>query len=208
MRIPRSEHTRHPWRIHAIAPDFRLEDLWAYRPPGAGPDDFPAVLHAIRGKPDGGSSASRFLFALRWKLGALLGWDKPEHGLLGRSASLRDRLPDDLRQETPEPTGDSPFSLVYQLPDECALELANRTMHGVCHFGWVPIDGEYELRMAVLVKPNGRFGRQYMAAIKPFRYLIVYPAMARQWDRAWRQRSDAHDTSAPHRSDPPEATHA
>jgi hypothetical protein len=97
---------------------------------------------------------------------------------------------------------------VYQLPDECALELANRTMHGVCHFGWVPIDGEYELRMAVLVKPNGRFGRQYMAAIKPFRHLIVYPAMARQWDRAWRQRSDAHDTSAPHRSDPPEATHA
>jgi hypothetical protein len=207
MRIPHDEHLIRPWRIHQIAPDFRLEDVWTFRPPGAGPDDFPAVLDAIRlqGNPGGGSSASGFLFALRWKLGSLLGWDKPEHGLLGRSASLRDRLPDDLRQETPESTADGPFTVVYTLPDECALELANRTMHGVCHFGWVPTGGGPELRMAVLVKPNGRFGRLYMAAIKPFRYAIVYPAMARQWDRAWRRRSDTQDPprpSAPHRSEP------
>jgi hypothetical protein len=30
--------------------------------------------------------------------------------------------------------------------------------------------------MAALVKPNGLFGRLYMAAIKPFRYLIVLPS--------------------------------
>jgi hypothetical protein len=29
-----------------------------------------------------------------------------------------------------------------------------------------------------------------MAAIKPFRYLIVYPALTRQWERAWRDRAD------------------
>jgi hypothetical protein len=29
-----------------------------------------------------------------------------------------------------------------------------------------------------------------MAAIKPFRYLIVYPALTRQWERAWRDRID------------------
>ena len=44
--------------------------------------------------------------------------------------------------------------------------------------------------MAALVKTNGLFGRLYMAAIKPFRYLIVYPALTRQWERAWRDRND------------------
>jgi hypothetical protein len=39
--------------------------------------------------------------------------------------------------------------------------------------------------MAVYVKPRGTFGRAYMALIKPFRYLIVYPALMRQFERAW-----------------------
>ena len=62
-------------------------------------------------------------------------------------------------------------------------------MHAAMHLGWVPAGGsEYELRMAILVKPNGRLGRVYMALIAPFRYLIVYPAITRQWERAWRDR--------------------
>jgi hypothetical protein len=40
--------------------------------------------------------------------------------------------------------------------------------------------------MAVLVKPNGLFGTAYMAAIRPFRHLIVYPAMLRGIAREWR----------------------
>jgi hypothetical protein len=36
------------------------------------------------------------------------------------------------------------------------------------------------------VKPNGRFGTAYMAAIRPFRHLIVYPAMLRGIEREWR----------------------
>jgi hypothetical protein len=59
------------------------------------------------------------------------------------------------------------------------------------HLSWAQgANGDHELRMAVLVKPNGRFGRLYMAAIAPFRYVIVYPALARQWERAWRDRND------------------
>ena len=30
--------------------------------------------------------------------------------------------------------------------------------------------------MAVYVRPRGLLGKGYMALIKPFRYLIVYPA--------------------------------
>jgi hypothetical protein len=40
--------------------------------------------------------------------------------------------------------------------------------------------------MAVLVKPNGLLGTGYMAAITPFRHLIVYPPMIRQIGLAWR----------------------
>ena len=49
-------------------------------------------------------------------------------------------------------------------------------------------DGGHEPRMAAPVKPNGVFGRLYVAGIAPFRYLIVYPALTRQWERAWRER--------------------
>jgi hypothetical protein len=45
--------------------------------------------------------------------------------------------------------------------------------------------------MAVLVKPNGLLGQAYMAAIKPFRHLIVYPSMLGQIERAWQAREPA-----------------
>ena len=42
--------------------------------------------------------------------------------------------------------------------------------------------------MAVYVKPRGLFGKGYMAFIKPFRYLVVYPALMRHIERAWKRR--------------------
>lgn len=192
-RIPDEEHTDRPWRIHEVAPDFDVEDVWAFRTPGAGPDDFPVMVAALRdgGGPSQSTAIVRFLFAVRWRMGALFGWDGAEQGFGSRVPSLRDRLPDDLVQDaTGEPDGDTPFRMLFELADECALEMANRTVHTVLHLGWVPTDhGEHELRMAALVKPNGAFGRLYMAAIKPVRYLVVYPALTRQWERAWRDRA-------------------
>jgi hypothetical protein len=43
--------------------------------------------------------------------------------------------------------------------------------------------------MAVLVKANGPLGSAYMAAIRPFRHLVVYPAMMRQIEKDWRARA-------------------
>jgi hypothetical protein len=189
MRLSDTEHTSRPWRIHEITPGFRVEDVWAFRTPGAGPDDFPAMLAALRraGGLNQNSSAARFLFAVRWKVGAVFGWDKPDAVHTRRVEPLCDRLPPDLRQdETGSASPNTPFTLVYELHDECALELVNKTVQTICHLSWVSTDNdEYELRMASLVKPNGLFGRLYMAAIKPFRYLIIYPALTRQWERAW-----------------------
>jgi hypothetical protein len=58
------------------------------------------------------------------------------------------------------------------------------------HLAWVTEDGEtYQGQMAVYVKPRGWFGKAYMAFIKPFRYLVVYPAAERQIARQWASRS-------------------
>jgi hypothetical protein len=40
------------------------------------------------------------------------------------------------------------------------------------------------------VKTNGRFGNAYMAAIRPFRHLIVYPAVMRQGQELWERAGD------------------
>jgi hypothetical protein len=189
-RLPRTAHCALPWRIHEIAPDFEIEDVWSYRAPGAGPDDFGAMLAAIRaaGGPGSSSRLSHALFALRWRLGKLFGWDNERDGLGARVSSLRDRLPEDLRGTAETDPPGSPFTSLYRLPREAAREIVNGTVHGVMHLGWAEGDDGWELRMAVLVRPNGWFGRMYLAAILPFRLLIVYPAMTRQWEGAWRTR--------------------
>jgi hypothetical protein len=192
MRLPRAAHTSRPWRIHEIAGDFHVEDVWALPTPG-GPDDLARlVCWFANGNGRGDrkqvfSGVPRLLFAVRWKLGALLGWDKPDAGIGTRVRTLRDRLPADLRDGTQGPDLRAvPFTSVYQTHDEWAAELANRTVHTVMHIGWVPdAAGGYRGQMAVLVKPNGLLGAVYMAGIKPFRYLGVYPALLRMIGRGW-----------------------
>jgi hypothetical protein len=192
MRLPNTAHTSRPWRIHELTGDFRLEDVWALPTPG-GPDDFPRLvqLFASVDASQNSSSATRTLWAIRWKVGELLGWDGPATGLDARVPTLRDRLPADLRDARSGPDFEAlPFASLYLIDDEFAAEIANRTMHGVMHLGWVPDGaGGYCGQMGVLVKPNGRLGSVYMAAIRPFRHLIVYPAMMRQIEREWRARA-------------------
>jgi hypothetical protein len=190
MRVPNAEHTSRPWRIHEVTRDFRLEDVWELPTPG-GRDDFARLVEGIAaGDPAQGSSRMvRALFAIRWKLGELLGWDGPDDGVGARVPTLRDRLPADLRDARSGPTFTTlPFTPLYLLEDEFAAEIANKTMHGVMHLGWVSDgDARYHAQMAVLVKPNGLLGTAYMAAIRPFRYLMVYPRMIRGIGRTWRE---------------------
>ena len=193
MKLPDSEHTSRPWRIHEIAGDFRLEDVWALPTPGRR-EDFPLLVEGIAAAdPTAESSGiARFLWDLRWKLGEVFGWDEENDGVGARVATLRDRLPADLRENSDAPEFESlPFETLYLLDDEWAAEGANKTMHGVMHIGWVP-DGEggWRGQLAVLVKPNGRFGSAYMLAIKPFRHWLVYPPLMRRLAQEWRRRLD------------------
>ncbi len=219
MRLPSTAHTSRPWRIHDVAPDFEVEDVWALPTPG-GPDDFPRLVRLgstndprelnAQGKYVGDGSrgivsrGSRALFELRWKLGELLGWDDRDSGVGRRVATLRDRLPADLRDAPRGPDlGAVPMTSLYLTEDEWATEMANRTVHSVMHIGWVPDGtGGYRGQMAVLVKPNGRLGAAYMAAIKPFRHLVVYPALMRAIERDWQTSASRASTADPPRAVP------
>src|SRR5688500_11424846 len=152
MRLPNSEHTSRPWRIHEITRDFRLEDVWELPTPG-GPDDFPRLVQLVASLDPSQTSSRvvRSLFAVRWKLGELFGWDNPDDGVGSRVPTLRDRWPADLRAAPSGPEfGAVPFASLYLLEDEWAAETANRTMHGVLHLAWVPDPkGSYHAQMAI-----------------------------------------------------------
>ncbi len=190
MKLPNTAHTSRPWRIHELAGDFRLEDVWAL-PTSGRIDEFPLLVEgfAAADPAKAASRATRALLSLRWKLGDLFGLDDPGSGFGSRVTTLRERLPDDLRTATGPKFAGLPFTSLYLIDDEFAAEIANQTMHGILHFGWVADEsGNYRGQMAVYVKPNGLLGNAYMAAIKPFRYLVVYPQMLRTMERRWQER--------------------
>ena len=207
MKLPDTAHTSRPWRIHELTRDFELLDVWATPTPG-GPDDFPRLRRLALGfdPAQSTSAAVRMLFAARWALGDLLGLDAPGDGLGSRVPSLRDRMPADLLDTASGPaSGAVPFVWLYVLDNECAAEIANKTMHGVLHAGWVPDgSGAYRGQLAVLVKPNGLLGNAYLAFIKPFRHLLVYPAIFKELGRRW-QASIGSDVGA---SSPSARSHA
>jgi Protein of unknown function (DUF2867) len=205
MKLPNGVYEARPWRIHEIARDFTLEDVWAL-PVDGGADDFSALLDVMFSLdfPSSTPLPTRLLWGARDLLGRAFGLgrisapaDGPRDDAAGRlpipgtrEYSLIDRLPDDLRGTAANlDPGSRPFVPLYRTEDEYAAELSNRTVHAVMHLAWVDRgEGRYQGQMAVLVKPRGPFGKAYMALIKPFRHWIVYPALLRQVEREWNAR--------------------
>ena len=186
MRVPDAEYTSRPWRLHEVAPDFLVEDVWELPTPG-GPDDLDRLVRTFAQGDGSGGGVVGFLMAVRGWLGAVFGWDKPSQGLGVRARSVRERLPQDLADgpRGPDPRA-LPFRSVFQTHDEWVAEIANATVHGLVHLGWVPgEDGVYRAQLTVLVRPNGWGGRAYLAFITPFRRLIVYPRAIRTLGRRW-----------------------
>ncbi len=191
-RLPNTTHEAHPWLMAEIAPDFELLDAWRL-PASGGREDFERLVELVMSMDPqrSPSRATRALFALRFRMGALFGWDEDAEPLPipgCTEATLSARLPAELRDTTTRPVSisSSTFVPIYRTDDEAAAEISNGTVHAVLQLGWVEESGgAYCGRMGVYVKPRGRLGEAYMALIGPFRHLIVYPAMMRQIGRAW-----------------------
>jgi Protein of unknown function (DUF2867) len=191
MRLPNSEHESRRWRIGEIAPDFRLEDVWALPVRGVA-EDFGALLEVMVSldPAHGESAATRLLFSIRYRLGGWFGWDDAARELAipgNAETTLSARLPVDLRNTaTGLDRSSYGFRPLYRTDVEWAAELSNRTVHAVMHLAWVEKgEGCYQGQMGVYVKPRGRFGAAYMALIAPFRHRVVYPALMRQIEQAW-----------------------
>jgi hypothetical protein len=208
MRRPAADHTACPWRVHALADDFELLDVWRY-PVRLGReislDEFLAFLSETQSEMRRGNGLAARLFRLRGWLGKFFGWDgdrsvpaepgKREDGV--ERASLRQRLSADEQaelssKETLAFGSDMGFEPVYALADETLAEIQNDTVHALMHLGRVAsspseasASGDWTPQMAVYVKPRGLLGRAYMALIGPFRHLVVYPAMMRAVEQAW-----------------------
>ncbi len=200
MRLPTAAHLVRPWRIREIAPDFTVQDVWAL-PVQGGAEDFDALIDLITSSDPtkSESAATRALWGARDRVGGWLGLGRvvaapgeekdafqlPIPGT--RETSLAERLPEDLRNTAARWKFRSmPFVSLYRTDVEFAAELSNQTVHAVMHLGWVDQgEGRYAGQMAVYVKPRGRLGKEYLAAITPFRHWIVYPALLRQIERSW-----------------------
>jgi hypothetical protein len=76
--------------------------------------------------------------------------------------------------------GGTGFVPIYQEPDEALSRITNRTVTAFMHISLV----DRRPRLAVYVRPNGAFGRAYMALIEPFRRWVVYPALLAAGARA------------------------
>lgn len=195
VRLPNAEHLSHAWRIAEVAPDFRLEDVWAL-PAQGGAGDFATLLEVMASldPANGPSRLTRVLFRIRYRLGGWFGWDDAAGRQLpitgNAETTLSVRLPEDLRNTATDlDLSSTSFTPLYRTDVEWAAELSNRTVHAVLHLAWVDQgNGRYRGQMGVYVKTRGRLGAAYMALIAPFRHRVVYPALMRQVERAWNVR--------------------
>jgi len=189
MRIDPGEFRARPLRVHALLHDVPLEDVWAIRLPGGGAgrtiEDVQAVFMAgVEAAPP----VVKRLFRLRWRIGALFGWDHRRVVWNGESYADRLSLADRAQSLVAPGTPDGNFSLLYRFEDEQLSELRNATVHAFVSLSIRPTPGGYLVYAGVFVRPVHRFTGLYMRAIAPFRRLVVYPAVIRKVQSAWAER--------------------
>jgi Protein of unknown function (DUF2867) len=189
MRLDPGEFRARPLRVHALLHDVPLEDAWAVPLSGGGAgrtiQDLRALM--VTGR-DAAPAVVRGLFRLRTRIGALFGWDHQPPAW--STESYADRLsPADRARSLAAPgTRDGSFNLLYRFEVEQLSELRNATVHAFVSLSIRPTPGGYLVYAGILVKPVHRFTRLYMAAIAPFRRLVVYPAVIRKVQSAWADR--------------------
>lgn len=186
MRLDPAEFRALDLRVNALLYDVPLEDAWVIPLSGGGEgrtlQDL-RVLMATGGK--GSPAVVRALFGLRHYIGGLLGWDNRRP--VWNGASYADRLTAaDRAQSLVAPgTPDGSFTVLYRFQDEQLGELRNATVLAFSSLSIRPTPGGYMAYLGVFVQPVHRFTGLYMAAIAPFRRLIVYPALIRQLQKFW-----------------------
>ena len=174
----------------AILRDVPLRDVSVVDLPGGGAGRTLADIKALLGarEVEAGGAVVRSLFALRWLLGRLFGWDAARAGHGAQSYLHRLDPALKARSLVAPGTPDGPFQILYQFDRESLAEIQNATVHAFLSTALVPTALGYRLYWAVYVKPVSWLSPVYMALIEPFRRWIVYPSLLRRLRRAWQAR--------------------
>ena len=169
--------------------DVPIEDVWAIPLRGGGPG---RTIHDLRPIFRAGVEAAprvvKGLIRLRWRVGALLGWDAQRPEWSAESYARRLTVTDRAQSAVAPGTPDGRLSFLYLFEDEQLSELRNATVHAFLSLSIRPTPEGYLAYWAIYVQPVTEFTRLYMMAIAPFRRLVVYPAIIRKVQRAWAER--------------------
>ena len=191
-QVSEREFERLPLRAHQFLAGVPLHDVWAIDLPspraGVTLDEF---LRAANERLFTPTPVVRGLLDLRLLIGRLFRWDSPRPSTQA-APTFADRLTDADRARSLTPAGvrEGPnelFRVVYRFENEKLVELVNRTVHAAALSALVETTNSYRFYFAVYVRNVGRLTPLYMAAIDPFRKLIIYPSLLRgvraNWDR-------------------------
>ena len=187
-RISAQEFERLPLRVHEFLAGVPLHDVWVVDLPrirgGITLDEF---LRAAGGRVFTPSPIVRALLSIRFFVGRLFGWDQEKVEAVGETFAARLTPADTSRSLAPAGTRTGPFRVVYHFENEELLELTNRTAHAAALSALVETPSAYRFYFGVYVRKVGRFTAAYMAAIDPFRKLVVYPSLLRSVRATWKQ---------------------
>lgn len=198
-QISESEFERLPLRVHQFLAGVPLHDVWAVDLPrpraGITLDGF---LRAANERLFTPTPVVQGLLHLRFLIGRLFGWDRPRPSAQA-APMFADRLTDADRARSLAPAGvrEGPgglFRVVYRFENEKLVEVINRTAHAAALSALVETANSYRLYFAVYVHSVGRLTPFYMAAIDPFRKLIVYPSLLRSARKNWDRTMGAQRT--------------
>jgi hypothetical protein len=140
-----------------------------------------------------GNRLTRLLFGLRFGLGKIFGWDRPESAEEVARWSYRGRLSGALaaRSVVSPGSADGFFRTLYVLDREALVETRNATVQAFLASVLAPRPDGYRLYWAVYIKPVSWLTPVYMAIIEPFRRFVVYPSLFRAVRRSWQKRYTA-----------------
>jgi hypothetical protein len=190
MRIDPTEFRSRTLRVHDFLQDVPLQDVWAIQLRGGGAG---RTIHDLRplftfaGLQEV-NPVVKALFSLRARLGTLFGWDQ-QRPTWSAESYLHRLTPGDRSHSVVSPgTPEGPFRTLYVFEDEQLSELRNGTVHAFLSLSMRHVPEGYLVYWAIYVKPVSRFTALYMAAIAPFRHVLVYPAIIRKVQRMWAER--------------------
>lgn len=176
-----------PLRVHKFLAGVPLHDAWMVELPRLRPG---ITLHEFLQETNERifrpSPAVRGLLSLRFLIGRLFKWDRPRMSTQVEP-TFADRLTDADRTQSLTPAGvrEGHFRSIYEFENEKLVELLNRTVHAAALSALFEDANCYRFYFAVYVRNVSRLTPFYMAAIAPFRRLIVYPSLLRSVRANW-----------------------